>query len=159
MDFPSRVYTQSEVTKARELVEKGYKHNLNTEGSPAFKHKVQRSIELVKTAGYYDFLRTYIRTIKEIDGLTQLRQSDAAIWANMYAVENAVDAASFFVQKAYQMKEYLEGKVYYGGNAEKRADEKRMEFLRVLETKTEEKPVKEECERILKLWKEGYLVY
>lgn len=159
MDFPSRIYTEAEVNKARELVEKGYKHDLNAEGGPAFKQKVRRSIELVNTAGYYDFLRTYIRIIKEIDGLTQLRQADAAIWANMYAVENDVDAASLFVQKANQMKEYLEGKLYYGGAAERRSDEKRIEFLKALKAKTEEKPVKQECERILKLWKEGYLVY
>jgi hypothetical protein len=77
----------------------------------------------------------------------------------MYAVENAVDAASLFVQKANQMKEYLEGKLYYGGAAERRSDEKRIEFLKALKAKTEEKLVKDECDRILKLWKEGYLVY
>lgn len=159
MDFPRRIYTEEEVSKARELVEKGYKHILISEGSPAFKQKVERALELVKAAGYFDFLRTYIRAIKEIDGLTQLRQADAAIWANMYAVENPVDAASLFVQKANYMKEYLEGKLYYGGAAEKRSDEKRIEFLKVLEAKSQEKQVREECERILKLWREGYWVY
>jgi hypothetical protein len=159
LDFPKRVYTEEEVNKARELVENGYKHCLKSEGTPAFKQKVKRALELVKVAGYYDFLRAYIRTIKEIDGLTQLRQTDAAIWANMYAVENGVDAASLFVQKANHMKEYLEGKLYYGGAAEKRSNDKRMEFLKVLEAKSQEKQVREECERILKLWKEGYLVY
>ena len=73
MDFPKRIYTEEEVNKARELVEKGYKHILISEGSPAFKQKVGRVLELVKAAGYFDFLRTYIREIKEIDGLTQLR--------------------------------------------------------------------------------------
>lgn len=159
MDFPKRIYTEEEVNRARELVEKGYKHTLRSEGSPPFKQKVKRALELVKTAGYYDFLRTYIRTIKEIDGLTQLRQADAVIWANIYAVENPVDAASLFVQKANHMKEYLEGKLYYGGAAEKRSDEKRIEFLKVLKAKSQEKQVREECERILKLWREGYLVY
>ena len=159
MDFPKRIYTEEEVNRARELVESGYKHSLKSEGNSAFKQKVKRALELVKAAGYYDFLRAYIRTIKEIDGLTQLRQADATIWANMYAVENAVDAASLFVQKANHMKEYLEGKLYYGGAAEKRSDDKRIEFLKVLEAKSQEKQVREECERILKLWKEGYLVY
>lgn len=159
MDFPRRIYTEEEVNKARELVEKGYKHSLRSEGSPAFKQKVKGALELVKVAGYYDFLRTYIRAIKEVDGLTQLRQADAAIWANMYAVENPVDAASLFVQKANQMMEYLEGKLYYGGAAEKRSDEKRIEFLKALEAKSQEKQVIEECERILKLWREGYWVY
>ena len=159
MDFPRRIYTEEEVNRARELIEKGYKHTLRTEGSPVFKQKVKGALELVKAAGYYDFLRTYIRTVKEIDGLTQLRQADAAIWANMYAVKNPVDAASLFVQKANNMKEYLEGKLYYGGAAEKRSDEKRIEFLKVLKAKSQEKQVIEECERILNLWREGYLVY
>jgi hypothetical protein len=159
LDFPVRIYTEEEVNRARELVEKGYKHRLRSEGGTAFKQKVERALELVKAAGYYDFLRTYIRTIKEIDGLTQLRQADAAIWANMYAVENPVDAASLFVQKANQMKEYLEGMLYYGGAAEKRSDEKRIEFVKALKAKSQEKQVIEECERILKLWREGYLVY
>ena len=159
MDFPKRIYTEQELKRARELTEKGYRHSLTIEGSIAFKEKVQRVFELVKTAGYYDFFITYIGTVKEIDGLTQLRQSEAAIWANKYAVENPVDAASFFVQKANQMKEYLEGQLYYGGAAEKRSDEKRIEFLKVLEAKSNDERVKEECERILKLWREGYLVY
>jgi len=159
LDFPKRIYTEEEVNKARELVEKGYKHILISEGSPAFKQKVGRVLELVKAAGYFDFLRTYIREIKEIDGLTQLRQADAAIWTNMYAVENPVDAASLFVQKANGMKEYLEGMLYYGGAAEKRSEEKRIEFLKALEAKSQERQVREECERILKLWRESHLVY
>jgi hypothetical protein len=159
LDFPRRIYTEEEVSRARALIEKGYKHNLRMVGSPAFKQKVRRALELVKVAGYHDFLRTYIRTVEEIDGLTQLRQADAVIWANRYAVENPVDAASLFVQKANQMKEYLESKLYYGGAAEKRSDEKRVEFLKALEAKSREQQVREECERILKLWRESYLVY
>ena len=65
----------------------------------------------------------------EIDGITQLRETEVAIWANKFAVENPVDAASLFIQKAYHMKEYLEGELYYGGNAEKRSVAKRIEFL------------------------------
>lgn len=159
MDFPSRIYTEREVTLARELIEKGYRHNLSVEGSPGFEKKVEKALELVKIAGYYDFLVTYIRRIKEIDGLTQLRQTDAAIWANMYAVENSIDAASLFVQKAHHMKEYLEGKLYYGGAAEKRSNEKRIEFVAALKAKTLESSVKEECQRILKLSKESHLIY
>jgi len=113
----------------------------------------------VKTADYYDFLRTYIRNITEIDGLTQLREADAAIWANLYAVENLVDAASLFIQKANHMKEYLEGKPYYGGTAEKRSVEKRIEFLKALKSKSKKKEIREECERLLQLWSESYLVY
>jgi hypothetical protein len=159
MDFPNRIYTEEEVSKARKLVEEGYKHNLRVQGSPAFKQKVKTAIELVKTAGYYGFLRTYIRTIKEIDGLTQLRQADAAIWANTYAVKNPVDAASLFVQKANHMKEYLESKLYYGGAAERRSDEKRVEFLEALRDRSQKRRVRDECDRILRVWREGYLVY
>jgi hypothetical protein len=159
LDFPKRIYTEEEVNRAKELVEKGYRHRLNCVGSRAFKQKVRKAFELVKVAGFHDFLRTYIRTVKEIDGLTQLRQADAAIWANVYAVENSVEAAGLFVQKANHMKEYLEGKLYYGGAAEKRSYEKRMDFVKVLESKSQDERVKEECERILRLWRESYLVY
>lgn len=159
MEFPKRVYTHSEVKKAKELIDKGYKHRLRIKGHPNFKEKAEQALSLVKTGGYYEFLRTYIRRIEEIDGFTQLRESEAAIWANKYAVENPVDAASVFVQKANHMKEYLEGKVYYGGEAEKRSVEKRVEFLRVLKEKTQENKIKVECERLLKLWDESSLVY
>jgi hypothetical protein len=159
LSFPTRIYTVEEVKKAKELLDKGYKHRLRVKGTPNFKQKVKQSLALVKTAGYYDFLRTYIRNIIEIDGLTQLRQADAAIWANTYAVENPVDAASLFIQKANHMKEYLEGKLYYGGTAEKRSVEKRIKFLEALKSKSKEKEIIEECERLLKFWSESSLVY
>ncbi len=159
MKFPERVYTAKEVKAAKELVDKGYKHLLTVEGSPSFKQKVAETLELIKTAGYYEFLRTYIRQIMEIDGLTQLRETEVAIWANKFAVENAVDAASLLIQKAGQMKEYLEGELYYGGSAEKRSIEKRIEFLQVLQNKTADDAVKEECARLLKMWAESSLAY
>ena len=95
MEFPRRVYTQKEVKIARNFVNNGYKHNLTVEGSPNFEQKVNEALELVKTAGYYEFLRTYIRKIMEIDGLTQLRETEVEIWANKFAVENPVDAATW----------------------------------------------------------------
>jgi len=95
----------------------------------------------------------------EIDGLTQLRETEAAIWANKFAVENIVDAASLFVQKAYSMKEYLEGELYYGGSAEKRSVAKRIEFLNMLSEKSDDKNVKKECERLLQMWKESSLSF
>jgi len=159
LEFPKRVYTYGEVKAAKELIDKGYKHRLIIRGSQAFKKKVKEALGLISIAGYYDFLRTYIRCITEIDGLTQLRESEATIWANKYAVENPVDAASLFVQKAHHMKEYLESKLYYGGKAEKRSVEKRIEFLEALKSKSNEKNVKEECERLLKFWNESSLVY
>jgi hypothetical protein len=93
----------------------------------------------------------------EIDGITQLRETEVAIWANKFAVESPVDAASLFVQKAYHMKEYLEGKLYYGGDAENRSVAKRIEFLKVLKDKSTDKHVKEECERLLNMWKDSSL--
>jgi len=159
LNFPARVYTEEEVRQARALIAEGYKHRIGIKGTAAFKQKVRKALALVKTAGYYDFFRTYIRNIKQVDGLTQLRQSEVAIWANEYAVENAVDAGSVFVQKANSMKEYLEGELYYGGAAEKRSDEKRIEFLEALKSKTPEKEVAEECQKLLKMWKESSLVY
>jgi hypothetical protein len=116
---------------------------------------VKQALELIKTAGYYNFLRTYIRSIVEIDGLTQLREADASIWANKYAVQNPVDAASLFIQKANHMKEYLEGKLYFGGEAEARSVQKRIGFLERLKMKSRKKHVKQECERLLKSWSES----
>jgi hypothetical protein len=155
LEFPKRIYTGEEVKKAKELVDKGYKHRLRVNGSPIFKQKVSQALKLIKTVGYYDSLRTYIRRIVEIDGFTQLREAEAAIWANKYAVENPVDAASLFVQKSSHMKEYLEGKLYYGGEAEKRSVKKRIEFLKKLRKESREKEVKEECERLLSSWSES----
>jgi hypothetical protein len=155
LEFPERVYTEKEVKTARELVNKGYKHNLTVEGSPNFKQKVNQTLELVKTAGYYELLRTYIKKIIEIDGLTQLRETEASIWANKFAVENPVDAASLLIQKANHMKEYLEGELYYGGTAEKRSVEKRIKFLEVLKEKSRDENVKKECARLLQMWEDS----
>lgn len=159
MEFPERVYTEKEVETARKLVDKGYKHSLTVEGSKEFKQKVNQTLEMVKTAGYYDFLRTYIRKIIEIDGLTQLRETEAAMWANKFAVENPVDAASLLIQKAHHMKEYLEGKLYYGGNAEKRSVEKRIKFLEVLRNKSQNESIKEECSRLLQMWEDSSIAF
>lgn len=158
-EFPERVYTTEEVKAAKELIDHGYKHNLTIEGSEDFQKKIDQILELIKTAGYFDFLRVYIRKIMEIDGLTQLRETEATIWANKFAVENPVDAASLFIQKAYHMKEYLEGELYYGGNAEKRSVAKRIEFLQVLRDKSNNEDIKSECDRLLQMWKESSLAF
>ena len=158
-EFPERVYTAEEVKSAKELVDEGYMHNLTVEGSSDFEEKVNSALKLIKIAGYSDFLSAHIRKIIEIDGITQLRETEAAIWANKFAVENPVDAASLFIQKAYHMKEYLGGELYYGGNAEKRSVTKRTEFLQTLREKSEDKNVKEECERLLQMWKESSLAF
>jgi hypothetical protein len=159
LKFPERIYTEKEVKAARGLIEKGYKHTLTVKGSPSFEQKVNQALELIKTADCYDFLRTYLRQIIEIDGLTQLRETEAGIWANKFAVENPVDAASFLVQKANQMKEYIEGELYYGGTAEKRSVEKRTQFLEILKNKSQDEAVKEECARLLKMWEDSSIAY
>jgi hypothetical protein len=159
LKFPERVYTAEEVKTAKQLIDKGYKHRLTVKGSLSFKQKVGKTLELVRTAGYYEFLRTYIKQIIEIDGLTQLRETEATIWATKFAVENPVDAASLFIQKTSQMKEYIEGELYYGGSAEKRSVQKRIEFLEALKNKSREKEVREECERLLKMWEDSSLAY
>jgi hypothetical protein len=158
-DFPQRVYTTQEVKTAKELVNQGHKHDLTVEGSEGFTVKVNQALQLIKVAGCFDFFTTYIRKIMEIDGLTQLRETEVVIWANKFAVENAVDAASLFIQKAYHMKEYLDGELYYGGNAEKRSVAKRIEFLQVLKEKTSDATVKEECGRLLAMWTESSLTF
>ncbi len=152
MSFPETVYTAKELKEAEKLVKQGYKHNLTVQGEREWTNKVNEALELIKTAGYYEYLRTYIRRIQEIDGLTQLRETEVAIWANKFAVDNPIDAASLFVQKAYSMEEYLDSKLYYGGAAEKRSIAKRIEFLQTLKEKTVNKEVKEECARLLDLW-------
>jgi len=128
-------------------------------GSPDFKDMVRKALKLVKTVGYYDFLRTYIRCIKEIDGLTQLKVSEATIWANKYAVENPVDAAGRFIQEAYYMKIYLEREYPHEGIIELKSFEKRIEFLNKLREKSRNQEVKSECERLIKMWNENFLVY
>lgn len=159
MNFPERVFTGEEVKTAKSLVDQGYKHDLIIEGTPDFTKKVKSALEKIETAGFCDFFRTYIRKIIEIDGITQLRETEVAIWANKFAVENSVDAASLMVQKAYHMKEYLEGELYYGGNAEKRSVNKRIEFLQVLKEKTKSDNVKKECDRLLEMWKDSSLAF
>ena len=159
LGFPDKVYTTEEVKSAKVLVDQGYKHKLKVEGSSEFKEKVNQALDLVKTAEYYDFFVAHIREIKEIDGITQLRETEVAIWAGKFAVENPVDAASLFIQKAYHMKEYLGGELYYGGNAEKRSVAKRIEFLQVLKEKTKDNSVKEECNRLLEMWKESSIAF
>lgn len=153
MRFPERVYTVEEVKKAMELIGKGYKHNLEVNGSPDFKNKTEKALELIKTAEYYDFLRTYIRQIREIDGLSQLREAEVAIWANKYAVADPIEAAGFIIQKAQQMKDFIEGRLYYE-TAEVRAVEKRIEFLETLRDRSKDQAVKKECEENLKRWTE-----
>ena len=153
MRFPERVFTTEDVKKAIELIGKDHKHNLEVNGSQDFRNKMEEALELIKTAEYYDFLRTYIRQIREIDGLSQLREAEAAIWANKYAVADPIEAAGFIIQKAQQMKDFIEGRLYYE-TAEVRAVKKRIEFLETLRDRSKNQAVKKECEENLKRWTE-----
>ena len=153
MTFPERVYTKDEVKQAKEAIDNGYKHNLQTKGSPEFATKVQKALDLIKTAGYYEFLRTYIRTIKEIEGLSQLREQEAAIWYNIKALDDPIDDAGFIIQKTQQMKDFIDGRLYYE-TGEIRAVNKRLEFIETLKNKTDDPEIKHRCEENLKKWNE-----
>jgi len=153
LDFPERVYTVEEVKKARSLIENGYKHNLKVDGTPEFVGKVEKALDLIKTAGYYNFLRTYIRTIREIDGLSQLREQEVAIWFNVKALNDPIDDAGFIIQKTQQMKDFIEGKLYYE-TAEVKAVNKRLEFIEALKDKTNDPDMEKRCEENLKKWRE-----
>jgi hypothetical protein len=157
--FPERVYTAEEVEKARKFVKSGLKHRLVLKGNPDFKNGLRKVLKHTKTAGFHDFIRTYIRQIVEIDGFSQLREDEAAIWTNTQLLVNPIEAAGFLVQKAWLMKEFLEGKPYYGGAAEAKSVEKRIEFVKALKTMSKNHVVREECERILKSWAESTFVF
>jgi len=152
MHFPRRVYTVEEVKKARELTEQGWKHRLNVKGREEFRRRVKEVIGLVKEAGYYDFLRTYIREIVEIEGFSQLREAEVAIWVNVEILSDPIDAASFFIQKAQQMKDFLADKPYYGGLGEISAVNRRVEFLKALKIRSGRESVRKHCDDILKNW-------
>jgi len=158
VEFPERVFTEEEVKRARELIETGYRHRLRVVGSPKFKREIEKALKLIKTAGYYDFLQTYIRQIEEIEGFSQLHEADVVIWANMQMLVDDVDAASYIVQKAQQMKDYLEGKPYYG-TGEMSAIEKRLEFLEKLKEKSRSQDVKKRCQELLKRWSDTKIMF
>jgi hypothetical protein len=157
MEFPRRIYTVTEFMQARDCVEQGYKHRLTVGGSRGFKEKMQRIKSLLHTADYYDFLRTYIRCVKEIEGIGQLRETEATIWLNTYLVENPVEGARFLVQKAQQMKDYLEGRQYYD-KGEMAAVETSIGFLRVLEGKRLSDDLKQLCQASLKQWTDEHVL-
>jgi len=155
VQFPDRIYTLEEIRLAQSLIERGHRHRLRVLGRRGFREKAVKALKLIKTARYYDFLRTYIRRIVEVDGFSQLREVDLEIWANIYTVENAIEAASFLIQKAWQMRMYLDGMPHYDSIGEKYAVKKRLEFLETLARKSRDPSVKEECAKRLRLWDES----
>lgn len=153
--FPKRVYTINEVEEARKLVKAGYKHRILIKGSPTFKRKTKEALKHIKTAQLYNFLRSYIHRIIEIDGFSQLRETEAAIWTNTHLLEDTVEAAGFIIQKTHQMKEFLEGKLYYGGAAEARSIDQRIQFLNTLEKQSKNPKIKNKCRQLLDMWAES----
>lgn len=148
--FPDRIYTLEELTKARELIKKGYKHELEVEGSDEFKLKVNTALKMIQTACYLDYLKTYIKSIVEINGVSQLRDTDATIWANIYTVKNAIEAAAYIIEKAKRMENYIEGEPY-SEVEEIEAVEKSVEFLQALKKNSLDDSVKDQCYEIIEL--------
>jgi hypothetical protein len=64
-----------------------------------------------------------------------------------------VEGARFIIQKAQQMKDYLDGKQYYD-KGEMVAVKKSIEFLKVLESKRINEDLKQQCIDSLKQWTE-----
>ena len=155
LSFPIRTYTLEEVRLARSLIKNGFRHHLRVFGTKEFRIKAEEALRLVIIGDYYDFLRTYIRSIREIDGLSQLREEEASIWTNMYLLEDSVEASSFFIQKANQMKFFLEEKVYYGHEGERSAINSRIDFLKDLEEKSKEGEIKEKCRQKIMMWEDS----
>ena len=153
MEFPKRIYTTEEIEKARELIKKGHKHHLKIKGSPEFKQKVKEALSLIKTAQYYDFFHTYIKQVIEINGFSQLRETESVIWANKYAVEDPIECSGFLIQKAHQMEDYIEGRLYYD-KGEINAVKKRIQFRETLKNKSKNQIIKKKCEESLKRWTE-----
>lgn len=150
--FPKRIYTLKEFGEARRALAEGYKHRLRVIGSPEFKKKVKDLLSYISSAGYRDFLRTYIRKISEVDGLSQLREADATIWLSSYVLENPFEGARFIIQKAEQMKSYLSGNLYYI-SGETSAVEKSVAFLERLRDGIKDEETRAKCEEVLKQWR------
>lgn len=151
MKFPERIYTVDEFMAARRSIQEGHRHHLEISGSPAFRERVDEVVTLIKTAGYDDFLRTYIRRIAEIGGVSQLREAEATIWLSTYLLKNPVEGARFIVQKAHQMEAYLTGRVYYI-LGERPAVQKSVAFLRELKAHLQDEAMLALCEDVLTQW-------
>jgi len=151
MAFPEKLITEEEIRKARELIEAGYRHDIRVEGSEDFVRAVEEALELVREAGetYWDMVRAYIRSIVEIEGFSQLRPDEACLWVSPETVENPVLAASFIVQKAFQMRNYIEGRPFYGHKCEMETTRARYDFVRALREKAKDERIRRLCDKVL----------
>lgn len=153
MQFPKRIYTIEEFMRARKSIEEGHIHRLRIIGQAAFQKKAKETLSLIKKAKYYTFLRIYIRKICEIEGMSQLREAEATIWLNKHIINKPIESARFIIQKAYQMKAYLDGKKYYL-KGEPPAITASITFLQKLEEKLTNKKMKTKCNELIKQWTE-----
>jgi hypothetical protein len=151
--FPNRIYTLEEFLRARRSIEDGHVHRLRIIGQVNFKDKIKDALTLIKKAKYYRFLRTYIRKICEIEGMSQLREAEASLWLNKHIISNPIECARFIIQKAFQMKAYLDGEKYYLGG-ELPAINASIVFLERLEEKLINKKMKKRCKESIRLWTE-----
>jgi hypothetical protein len=139
--------------RARKSIEEGHIHRLRIIGQSTFKNKVKETLSLIKKVKYYTILRTYIRKICEIEGLSQLRETEATIWLNNHVLNNPIESARFIIQKTYQMKAYLDGERYYL-KGELPAINASITFLQKLEEKLINKKMKAQCHQAIKQWTE-----
>ena len=147
--FPDRLMTEEEIRKALELIRAGYRHELEVRGSERFVKAVREALELVDLAGYGDMVRAYIRAVVEVEGFSQLRPEEATLWVSSRAVENPVLLASLLVQKALQMKFYLEGKPFYGHLCELKTTRARYDFVRELRERCSDERIRRLCDEVL----------
>ncbi len=153
MDFPPHVYTLDEFNAARKAIAGGHKHRLTVTGNQSFRQGIQKILNLIELAGYSDYLRTYIREIKETEGLGQLREAEAAIWLSSLHLSDPIEGARFVIQKASQMQAYLEGKPWYilGELPAVRAS---IEFLRQLSIRLKDSEERAQCDEAIRKWTE-----
>lgn len=151
MDFPERIYTLDELKKAREAIAYGHRHKMLITGDPSFQELISVVLSLIELAGYEDLLAIYIREIRQMDGISQLRETEATIWINKLTAKEPIEGARFVVQKMFQMKSYVEGRVWYIlGEAFAVRDS--VEFLRKLRERSKETELKKRCDLVIDEW-------
>ena len=157
MNFPNRIYTIEEFIRARKSIAEGNIHCLKVIGQSTFKSRVREIVSLIKKTEDYNFLQIYIRKICEIEGMSQLRETEATIWLNKYVINNPIESARFIIQKTYQMKAYLDGEKYYL-KGELPAINASINFLQKLEEKLINEKMKIKCKESIKQWTEDTIL-
>ncbi|MCJ7609251.1 hypothetical protein MUP00_06235 [Candidatus Bathyarchaeota archaeon] len=149
--FPPRIYTLEEVTQARKAIADGYQHILTLSGDSEFRELVSKILEFIDLAGYTTFLRSYIREIRQIQGVSQLRETEASIWLNQILANDTIETARFIVQKTLQMQAYIEGRPWYI-LGELPAVRGSVEFLKKLREHLVNPETRARCEKTLDEW-------